>query len=223
MLYCSHRLLCWINSRVRDFLWKLLSFHTKMISTQFLWGIVFLRGDLRKYAKNSNFENFESALYSTSVSMPLSLSNPAKINQDGLISLQYRRSSWSFVLLWPAYFSQTVGDDDSDNLLMPWSWVSKLGLGQFMASLVSMYIHVMNHFIRVHRPTFQNLVVCFVWRITTVPRCTGVVARLYKMRGRQGGSGEEVGADRNSKWQLSINPCINCHFIWKGAQGGGGS
>ena len=30
-----------------------------------------LRGELRKYAKNSNFENFESPLYSTSVSMPL--------------------------------------------------------------------------------------------------------------------------------------------------------
>ena len=30
-----------------------------------------LRGELRKYAKNLNFENFDSALYSTSVSMPL--------------------------------------------------------------------------------------------------------------------------------------------------------
>ena len=30
-----------------------------------------IRGDLRKYAKNSNFENFKSVLYSTSVSMPL--------------------------------------------------------------------------------------------------------------------------------------------------------
>ena len=33
------------------------------------------RGELRKYAKNSNFENFESALYSTSVSMPLSVND----------------------------------------------------------------------------------------------------------------------------------------------------
>ena len=32
-----------------------------------------LRGELRKYAKNSNFDNFESPLYSTSVSMPLSI------------------------------------------------------------------------------------------------------------------------------------------------------
>ena len=30
-----------------------------------------LRGELQKYAKNSKFENFESALYSTSGSMPL--------------------------------------------------------------------------------------------------------------------------------------------------------
>ena len=26
-------------------------------------------------------------------------------------------------------------------------------------------------------------------------------------------------ADRDSKWRLSIDPCIRCHFIW-GAQGG---
>ena len=31
-----------------------------------------LRGELRKYTKKLNFENFDSALYSTSVSMPLS-------------------------------------------------------------------------------------------------------------------------------------------------------
>ena len=53
-------------------LWKLLLFHTKMILAWFLWGSVFLRGELRKYAKKSSYENFESALYSTSVSMPLS-------------------------------------------------------------------------------------------------------------------------------------------------------
>ena len=71
VFHCSHLLLCWINSRVREFLWKLLSFHTEMISAQFLWGIVLLRGELRKYTQKLNFENFESALYSTSVSMPL--------------------------------------------------------------------------------------------------------------------------------------------------------
>ena len=43
-----------------------------MLPAKFLWGSVLLRGDLQKYAKNSNFENLQSALYSTSVSMPLS-------------------------------------------------------------------------------------------------------------------------------------------------------
>ena len=55
-----------------SFLWKLLLFHTEMLPAKFLWGSVLLRGELQKYAKNSNFENFQSALYSTSVSMPLS-------------------------------------------------------------------------------------------------------------------------------------------------------
>ena len=61
-----------MNSLVSEtFLWKLLSFHTEMISTQLLWGSVLLRGVHPKYAKNSYFKNFESALYLTSVSMPL--------------------------------------------------------------------------------------------------------------------------------------------------------
>ena len=34
--------------------------------------VCFFRGEIQKYAKNSNFDNFESALYSKSVSMPLS-------------------------------------------------------------------------------------------------------------------------------------------------------
>ena len=42
-----------------------------MLPAKFLWGSVLLTGELQKYAKNSNFENFQSALYSTSVSMPL--------------------------------------------------------------------------------------------------------------------------------------------------------
>ena len=71
VVHCSNRLLCIINSRVRDFLWKLLSFHAEMISALFLWGSVLFWAELRKYAKNSNFENFESALYSKSGSMPL--------------------------------------------------------------------------------------------------------------------------------------------------------
>ena len=53
VFHCSHRLLCWIKSRVRDFLWKLLSFHTEMISALFLWGSVLLREKLRKYAKKN--------------------------------------------------------------------------------------------------------------------------------------------------------------------------
>ena len=71
VFHCSHRLLCWIKSHVQDFLWKLLSFHTEIISTKFLWGSVLRRAELRKYAKNPNFDNFESALYLTSGSMPL--------------------------------------------------------------------------------------------------------------------------------------------------------
>ena len=43
-----------------------------MLPAKFFWGSVLLRGELQKYAKNSNFENFQSALYTTSVSMPLS-------------------------------------------------------------------------------------------------------------------------------------------------------
>ena len=36
-------------------------------------GNVLLRGELQKYAKNSNFDNFESTLYTKSGSMPLNL------------------------------------------------------------------------------------------------------------------------------------------------------
>ena len=42
----------------------------------------------------------------------------------------------------------------------------------------------------------------------------GVVS-LFKMRGRQGG-----GADRDSNWRLSIDPCRKCRFIW-GLKGDG--
>ena len=71
VFHCSRRLLCWIKSRVRDFLWKLLSFHTKMISAQLLCGSVLLRRVHHKYAKNLHFKIFENTLYVTSVSMPL--------------------------------------------------------------------------------------------------------------------------------------------------------
>ena len=42
-----------------------------MISAQLLWGSVLLIGVHHKYAKNSHFKHFESALYLTLVSMPL--------------------------------------------------------------------------------------------------------------------------------------------------------
>ena len=42
-----------------------------MILVQLLWGSVLLIGVHHKYAKNSHFKNFESALYLTSMSMPL--------------------------------------------------------------------------------------------------------------------------------------------------------
>ena len=42
-----------------------------MISAQFLWGNMFLRGDLQRDVKNSDFKNFESALNLESVRMPL--------------------------------------------------------------------------------------------------------------------------------------------------------
>ena len=71
VFHCSHRLLCWINSRVREFSVKIALISYWNASSQIPLGSVLLRGELQKYAKNSNFENFQSALYSTSVSMPL--------------------------------------------------------------------------------------------------------------------------------------------------------
>ena len=49
VFHCSHRL-CWIKSCVRIFLWKLFSFHTKMISAKVLWGSVLLRGESRGHS-----------------------------------------------------------------------------------------------------------------------------------------------------------------------------
>ena len=43
-----------------------------MISAKFVWGNELLDGKLQMYAKNSNFENFESTLNMKSVSMPSS-------------------------------------------------------------------------------------------------------------------------------------------------------
>ena len=66
--FSSYAWLCVFHYSHR-LLWKLLSFHTEIISASFLWASVLLRGELRKYAKNSNFE---SALYSTSGRVPVS-------------------------------------------------------------------------------------------------------------------------------------------------------
>ena len=62
MFHCFHRLLCWIKSRVRDFLWKLFSFHTEMISASFLWGSVLLRGELHMQ-KMQIFKIWERPLF----------------------------------------------------------------------------------------------------------------------------------------------------------------
>ena len=60
-----------MNSRTREFMGKLHLFHLEMIYAQFIWGNVILREELQTDVKNSNFENFGSALYLKSVSMPL--------------------------------------------------------------------------------------------------------------------------------------------------------
>ena len=56
------------NTRI---LAKMALIHKEMISAKCLWGNVFLGGKLQMDAKNSNSDNFESALYMKSVSMPL--------------------------------------------------------------------------------------------------------------------------------------------------------
>ena len=83
VFHCSHRLLCWIKSRIRDFLWKLLSFHTEMISASHFilkWfqhnsseEVYFFEEGYENMQKNSNFKNFESTLCLTSGSMSLSV------------------------------------------------------------------------------------------------------------------------------------------------------
>ena len=49
------------------------------------------------------------------------------------------------------------------------------------------------------------------------------VARLFKMRGRQGGLRDEQGCWLGLKWQLSINLCTKCNFIWGAEFLSGGS
>ena len=102
VFHCSHRLLCWrIKSRVRGFSVKiaLVSYWNDFNPT--LLGkcaFMLLRGVQHKYAKNSHFKNFESALYLTSVSMPLSNSTTSN----------YRRLQRSRKLLWLRHFSVCI-------------------------------------------------------------------------------------------------------------------
>ena len=63
----------------KTFMWKLLLFHTEMISAYFLWGNVLLGGDLQIDAKNTNFEISERALYMKSRSMPLTDYNKVRL------------------------------------------------------------------------------------------------------------------------------------------------
>ena len=79
-----------------------------MILAWFLWGSVLLRGELRKYAKKSNFVNFESALYSTSVSMPL---RTVRVKKG-----DYLRRVGSGIRLTPALEWMRGSTDDSPHL-----------------------------------------------------------------------------------------------------------
>ena len=72
MLVLSRWLLCWINYHIQQFMWKLILFHTKMISAQFLQGNVLLRWELQVDVTNSHFEHDECAFSYKSGSMPLS-------------------------------------------------------------------------------------------------------------------------------------------------------
>ena len=51
VFHCSHRLLCWIKSRVRDFLWKLLSFHTEKIQPNSFGKVCFLEDSYKNVQK----------------------------------------------------------------------------------------------------------------------------------------------------------------------------
>ena len=63
LFYCFHRLLCCIKSRVQDFLWKLLSFQTEMISAQFLWKSVPLRRATKICKKFKFWQFWERPLF----------------------------------------------------------------------------------------------------------------------------------------------------------------
>ena len=87
---------------------KWFSFHKEMISALFLWGNVLLRGELQIDANNSNFKNFESAMYMKSGSMPLISYILIWLLMSRLISVevvwisinhlnQFKLLSWQFI------------------------------------------------------------------------------------------------------------------------------
>ena len=72
----------------------------------------------------------------------------------------------------------------------------------------------------VYSKCFMTFLTIFLWLLSIYMYSTRGVARLFKMRGRQGGlRGEQGGADWDSKWWLFIDLCTKCNFIW-GARGG---
>ena len=55
----------------KNFCSKWLQFHKEIISAKFVWGNVLFGEKLQIYAKNSNFYNFDSALYIKSVTLDI--------------------------------------------------------------------------------------------------------------------------------------------------------
>ena len=64
----------------------------------------------------------------------------------------------------------------------------------------------------------QFLFILMAFKNSKYPSVYHIGYKLFKMGEGQGGAGG--GADRDSKWWLSIDHCTKCHFIW-GAQGRG--
>ena len=82
------------KSRTHGFLWKLLSLHIEMISAYFFWKAT------KICKKFKYFENFESALYMTSGSMPLtSLKRNLTWTTHSLCFVSYNFEKFSFFCL----------------------------------------------------------------------------------------------------------------------------
>ena len=72
---------------------KLCLFDPKMISAHFLWGNVFLRGELYRDVKNSNLWTFENALHLKCGGLPLSRSRPIAMKLLCVCFIWYNTSS----------------------------------------------------------------------------------------------------------------------------------